>query len=103
LRLWVKAQDGYAEGRDPAELDGDDGRVLEALAGLSERDREALTLVAWDGLRPAEAAEVLGEPASRFRVRLHRAARRLRARLEEEPGEQTPGPHSDPACKGIAA
>lgn len=64
----------------PPLLEG--GPVTEALAALSEKDREALTLVAWDGLTPAEAAAVLGEPAVRFRVRLHRAAARLRRQLE---------------------
>jgi hypothetical protein len=60
-----------------------DGRVLAALAVLKERDREALTLVAWDGLTPAEAAAALGEPSARFRQSLHRAGRRLRAELAD--------------------
>ncbi|MFZ1997163.1 MAG: sigma-70 family RNA polymerase sigma factor, partial [Solirubrobacteraceae bacterium] len=51
-RLWLKAQSGHLEGYDPAELEIADGRVLGALARLKERDREALTLVAWDGLTP---------------------------------------------------
>ena len=55
-----------------------------ALARLNERDREALTLVAWDGLTPAQAAAVLGEPSVRFRQRLHRAGRRLRTQLAAE-------------------
>jgi RNA polymerase sigma-70 factor, ECF subfamily len=54
-----------------------------ALARLSERDREALTLIAWDGLRPSQAAAALGESPSTFRVRLHRAKRRLRRSLDE--------------------
>jgi RNA polymerase sigma-70 factor (ECF subfamily) len=56
--------------------------VREALAELSEKDREALTLVAWDGLAPNEAAAVLEESSVVFRVRLHRAKRRLREKLE---------------------
>jgi RNA polymerase sigma-70 factor (ECF subfamily) len=83
-RLWLKAQSGHVEGYDLGEPGIADGRVLCALARLKERDREALTLVAWDGLTPAQAAAVLGEPPVRFRQRLHRAGRRLRAQLAAE-------------------
>lgn len=56
--------------------------VLAALARLSERDREALTLIAWDGLSPCEAAAVLGVSPASFHVRLHRARRRFRLELD---------------------
>jgi RNA polymerase sigma-70 factor, ECF subfamily len=59
------------------------GPVAAALTSLSEKDREALTLIAWDGLRPSQAAAVLGESPTTFRVRLHRAKRRVRRSLEE--------------------
>ena len=64
------------------EEDGED-RAMAALAHLSEKDQEALTLIAWEALTPAQAATVLGEPAGRFRVRLHRATRRIKALLVE--------------------
>lgn len=48
---------------------------------LGEEDREVLRLVAWDGLDSAEAARVLGCSATAFRVRLHRARRRLAKHL----------------------
>jgi RNA polymerase sigma-70 factor (ECF subfamily) len=83
-RLWLKAQSGHVERFDPGDPEIVDGRVLAALAVLKERDREALTLVAWDGLTPAQAAAVLGVPSARFRQRLHRAGRRLRAELADE-------------------
>lgn len=89
-RLWLKAQRGHADGYDPGQLELVDGRVSVALARLNERDREALTLVAWDGLTPAQAAAVLGEPSTRFRQRLHRAARRLRDQLATEPDPDEP-------------
>ena len=89
-RLWLKAQSGHVEGYDPGELEIGDGRVVGALARLSERDREALTLVAWDGLTPAQAAAVLGEPSVRFRQRLHRAGRRLQAQLAADPRTKEP-------------
>jgi RNA polymerase sigma-70 factor (ECF subfamily) len=69
---------GPAAAEDPA------GRVAHALAQLPESDREAITLIAWDGLRPAEAATVLGQSPATFRVRLHRAKRRLRRELERD-------------------
>jgi RNA polymerase sigma-70 factor, ECF subfamily len=56
--------------------------ATEALARLREKDREAITLVAWDGLTPKQAAAVLGQSSGAFRVRLHRAKRRLRRELE---------------------
>ena len=56
--------------------------VAEALRRLSEKDREAITLIAWEGLSPKDAALVAGQSPVAFRVRLHRAKRRLRAHLE---------------------
>lgn len=64
-----------------------DDRLSAALTKLPPKDREALTLIAWDGLQPQEAGHVLGESSGAFRVRLHRARRRLR-RLLEEPSER---------------
>jgi RNA polymerase sigma-70 factor (ECF subfamily) len=64
-------------------------RVSGALARLSEGDREAIQLIAWEGLTPREAAAVLGEPPATFRVRLHRAKRRLRKLLEPNPVIET--------------
>jgi RNA polymerase sigma factor (sigma-70 family) len=51
--------------------------VAEALARLSELDREALLLTAWDGLSSADAGEVLGLSAGALRVRVHRARQQL--------------------------
>jgi RNA polymerase sigma-70 factor (ECF subfamily) len=64
-------------------------RLLDALAGLSEREREVLMLTAWEELSSAEAARVLGCSATACRIRLHRARMRLRARLAEEPVDLT--------------
>src|SRR5579875_4075843 len=50
---------------------------------LSEEYREALLLIAWDDLTPAQAAASLGISPTAFRVRLHRARRRLTARLAD--------------------
>lgn len=59
------------------------GALRAALARLSESDREALTLIAWEELSPAEAAQALRCTRATLAVRLHRARRRLRAVLEE--------------------
>jgi RNA polymerase sigma factor (sigma-70 family) len=56
--------------------------VLEALASLGDRDREALLLVAWDGLSTADAATVVGLSVRSFESRLYRARRRFRERLD---------------------
>lgn len=60
--------------------------VLAALAVLSDAEREALLLVAWDGLSSAQAARVAGCTAATLHVRLFRARRRLRAYRDTETG-----------------
>jgi len=55
--------------------------VLAALMELPAQQREALLLVAWDGLSQREAAIVLGCSTSALAVRVHRARKRLRAAL----------------------
>jgi RNA polymerase sigma-70 factor, ECF subfamily len=55
--------------------------VLAAFARLRERDREALRLVAWDGLSSSEAAQVLAVSRPTFAVRLHRARQRFAAEI----------------------
>jgi RNA polymerase sigma factor (sigma-70 family) len=65
-----------------------------ALRSLSRLDLEALLLVAWEDLTPAQAAQSLGINPAAFRVRLLRARRRLRARLHEEQAERRNDPKS---------
>src|SRR5205823_8533341 len=54
-----------------------DGSVHAALARLSAADRDALTLLAWDELTPAEVAVVLDCTRAAAYVRIHRARRRF--------------------------
>jgi RNA polymerase sigma-70 factor (ECF subfamily) len=54
-----------------------------ALRSLRPFDQEVLRLAAWEGLEAADAAIVLGCNVSAYRVRLHRARRRLE-RLTQE-------------------
>lgn len=58
----------------PAEL-------RKALASLSSADREVLLLVAWDDLDHSQAAAAMGWSKTNFRLRLHRARKRLRQHL----------------------
>jgi RNA polymerase sigma factor (sigma-70 family) len=67
---------------DPPERDWP---VLRALAALSDRDREAILLVAWDELDAGRAARVLGVRRRTFEARLYRARRRLATALSEAP------------------
>lgn len=70
------------ESDEPAERHEGDGKVIAALASLGQSDRELLTLIAWEGLTPTEAAIVIGCSANACRIRLHRARRKLGRALE---------------------
>jgi len=85
-RLGRRLAEAFDEGTvpDPAAVHEErvDSRLVhEALGRLSAEDRELVTLIAWEGLTPAQAAAALGVPAGTARVRLHRARTRLRAEL----------------------
>jgi RNA polymerase sigma-70 factor (ECF subfamily) len=73
-----------------AELHALDPELEQALRSLRPNDREALLLVAWEDLTPAQAARSLGLNPTAFRVRLLRARRRLRAALEDAAEERRP-------------
>jgi RNA polymerase sigma-70 factor, ECF subfamily len=72
LRSW-----GSATEMDVADEVSERHAVLRALAALPEADRELLTLSAWHGLSPRDAASVVGCSVPAYFVRLHRARRRL--------------------------
>lgn len=59
----------------------DTSELARAFAGLSEPDRELLSLVAWEGLTRDELAIALGTSRAVVRLRLHRARKRLRDAL----------------------
>jgi RNA polymerase sigma factor (sigma-70 family) len=73
----------------PAEMSGE---LAAAMASLSEREREALLLVAWEGLEPGRAARAAGCTPAAFRVRLHRARRRVAAQLGDVTASHTNSP-----------
>jgi DNA-directed RNA polymerase specialized sigma24 family protein len=60
---------------------GMSGGLAAAMAALSVREREALLLVAWEGLDSRRAARAAGCSAVAFRGRLHRARRRVAEEL----------------------
>ena len=99
--LRLRLERAGAGASPPSAVEEPAGRVAAALGRLSANDREAITLIAWDGLRPAEAATVLGQSPATFRVRLHRAKRRLRRELERG-GRADPRPQHRSVAKEIA-
>jgi len=80
------AEDRVAPAPAPSPEDafGAADALRDAFARLGERDREALALVAWEGLDPDHAARAAGCSRATFAVRLHRARRRLAAAIAEE-------------------
>jgi RNA polymerase sigma-70 factor (ECF subfamily) len=66
---------------------GLDASLQAALLALSDQDREALLLIAWEDLTPAVAAESLGISSMAFRARLYRVRRHLASALAAEPAE----------------
>ena len=63
-----------------------------AFAALPEHEREALALVAWEGLSTRDAARAAGCSDVAMRVRLHRARRRLEQALATPAGAHTKTP-----------
>lgn len=80
---------------------GLDDATATALARMSQRDRELLTLLAWDGLTPAEAAEVTGCSRATFHVRLHRARTRFRELLLASERHGPPGAEASVATRSV--
>jgi RNA polymerase sigma factor (sigma-70 family) len=72
-------------------------RLAAQLAGLRDRDREALLLLAWAGLDYQQIAQALGVPVGTVRSRLHRARAQLRAALAAP--DPDPDPDPDVGCE----
>lgn len=62
-----------------------DATLIDAINALPPREREAFMLVAWDALDQDQAARAADCGRATFRMRLHRARRRLRSQLEDRP------------------
>ncbi len=61
--------------------------LSEALAELRPEERDVLLMVAWADLSAAEVAEVTETPVATVRTRLFRARAKLRARINEQEGD----------------
>jgi RNA polymerase sigma-70 factor (ECF subfamily) len=93
LHAELQRLERVAETSDSAEISAvQRTAALAALAALSAVEREALLLVAWDGLSVAQAAKVAGCSTAAFHLRLHRARRRLRVVTSDPPIVSTPPP-----------
>ncbi|HYM55590.1 MAG TPA: RNA polymerase sigma factor [Solirubrobacteraceae bacterium] len=68
-------------GEDHAESLARRTQALSAIAGLTAVQREALLLIAWDGLTERQAAAVMGCSRGALALRVHRARKQLRAAL----------------------
>jgi RNA polymerase sigma-70 factor (ECF subfamily) len=89
---------------DPADVVASRDSALAALEQLSPMDREALTLLAWDGLDTRQAAEALGISLVAFAVRLHRARKRLSEAFRRADGTACdPARSAQPAQPGQPA
>jgi RNA polymerase sigma-70 factor (ECF subfamily) len=82
---------------DPASsgsgLSPDGRRMLEAIEGLPDDEREAFDLVRIQGMTQAEAGRVLGVSVATVKRRLNRGLRLLAEKLGDlRPGGQTPDP-----------
>jgi RNA polymerase sigma factor (sigma-70 family) len=65
----------------PADHHEPSSAVAAAFRGLSDDDRELLSLVGWEGLNAGQIAAVLGCSRNAVRIRLHRARRRFAREL----------------------
>jgi RNA polymerase sigma-70 factor, ECF subfamily len=84
---------------DPAETLDRRRAFAAAFSLLSEAEREVLSLVAWEGLGPRDAARVLGCSHGALRVRFHRARRKLAKHLAASghPPHERRAPARNPA------
>jgi RNA polymerase sigma-70 factor (ECF subfamily) len=64
--------------------------LREALASLPDKEREALTLTAWEGLGPEELALALGVSVNAAAIRLSKAKSKLLDLLSEKADESSP-------------
>jgi RNA polymerase sigma factor (sigma-70 family) len=80
--LTVRAMNGHADEADSRlSAQAAQRQLADAIAGLTQADREVLLLIAWADLSYAEVAAALRIPVGTVRSRLHRARTRVRQAL----------------------
>lgn len=106
LRLVEHLEAQPAVSHRPAAVDGPGADLRAALERLSFDDQEVLRLVAWEGLRHAEAAQALGCSTNAVGIRIHRARQRLEVELDRLANPldptgitETPTPNPDRTSK----
>jgi RNA polymerase sigma-70 factor (ECF subfamily) len=84
-RGWLTVGNDAAVGQPPENrsFEGDEERLLQALAMLGYRDRVVVTLMYFEGMTVAEICSCLGWPAGTVTKQLTRARRRLAALIKE--------------------
>jgi RNA polymerase sigma-70 factor (ECF subfamily) len=92
LDVRMRAEAGASPGTraGPAEPAAGRPDVLAALASLPPNDQEALRLTEWEELDHAAAARAAGCSVTAFKVRLHRARRRLARALDQQAAPEVP-------------
>lgn len=73
-------EDGTADSRTRERV----AAVVDLLADLPEAEREAVLLVAWEGLAYDEIAAAQDVPVGTVRSRLNRARKRIRERIDDD-------------------
>ena len=96
----MAVRESYLDGTSHA---GWEDPFLAAFASLTEPERDALQATVWEGLTPTEGAAVQGCTVAAFKVRLHRARRRLRKLLDAQDVEAVPHPTVDPNRSNLNA
>jgi RNA polymerase sigma-70 factor (ECF subfamily) len=95
----VSTLERHHETPDHADAATDRLIALDAFRSLPSSDREALLLIAWDGLTEKQAARSLGCSRGALAIRLHRARGRLknltRTPLADEGPPSTPSAPAD--------
>ncbi|BCL21568.1 RNA polymerase sigma factor [Streptomyces tuirus] len=76
---WIRADASSAEEEATVRSE-----ALRALRRLNPKEREAVLLIAWEGLTPRQAARAAGCTTAAITLRLHRARRRLEREDEHE-------------------
>lgn len=84
-RLLDRLRHEAGDASDPDARRGLPGDVEWALGRLRPADREVVRLIAWEELTRAEAAVVLGCSPGAVGIRWHRAIKRLRRHLGDDP------------------
>ena len=96
LRLRLEREPGSEQGDRTRDVDAALA-ARDALASLPPAEREAMELLAWEGLSPVEAALVLGCSRRVIAVRVHRARKKLKASQPQiEPATPNPAPTQKP-------